>query len=99
VRSDVTVEAGKLTEATIVHTYAKVSFKLVERAGGEALPDTQWTIQTPEGGIVKESVGALPSHTLAPGRYTVVARNQAKAFRKDFTVQDGQNEAIEIVLQ
>jgi hypothetical protein len=99
VRSDVTVEAGKLTEATIVHTFAKVSFKLVERAGGEALPDTQWTIQTPEGGVVKESVGALPLHTLAPGRYTVVARNQAKAFRKDFTVQDGQHEAIEIVLQ
>jgi hypothetical protein len=99
VRSDVTVEAGKLTEASIVHTFAKVSFKLVERAGGEALPDTQWTIQTPEGGIVKESVGALPSHTLAPGSYTVVARNQAKAFRKDFTVQDGQHEAIEIVLQ
>jgi hypothetical protein len=48
---------------------------------------------------VKESVGALPSHTLAPGSYTAVARNQAKAFRKDFTVQDGQHEAIEIVLQ
>lgn len=99
VRSDVTVESGKLTEATIAHTFAKVSFKLVERSGGEALPDTQWTIQTPEGGVVKESVGALPSHVLAPGRYTVVARNQSKAFRRDFSVQDGQNEQIEILLQ
>jgi hypothetical protein len=99
VRSDVTVEAGKLTEATIQHTFAKVSFKLVERTGGEALPDTQWTIQTPEGGIVKESVGALPTHTLAPGTYTVVARNQQRAFRRDFTVQDGQTAEIEIMLQ
>ncbi len=99
VRSDVTVEAGKLTEATIQHTFAKVSFKLVERAGGEALPDTQWTIQTPEGGIVKESVGALPSHTLAPGTYTVVARNQNRAFRRDFTVQDGQSAEIEVMSQ
>ena len=99
VRSDVTVEAGKLTEASIQHTYAKVSFKLVERAGGEALPDTQWTIQTPEGGIVKESVGALPAHTLAPGTYTVVARNQNRAFRRDFTVQDGQSTEIEVLSQ
>jgi hypothetical protein len=99
VRSDVTVEAGKLTEASIQHTFAKVSFKLVERAGGEALPDTQWTIQTPEGGIVKESVGALPAHTLAPGTYTVVARNQNRAFRRDFTVQDGQSTEIEVLSQ
>ncbi len=99
VRSDVTVEAGKLTEASIQHTFAKVSFKLVERAGGEALPATQWTIQTPEGGIVKESVGALPTHTLAPGKYTVVARNQNRAFRRDFTVQDGQTAEIEVMSQ
>ncbi len=99
VRSDITVEAGKLTEATIVHTYAKVTFKLVDRSGGEALPGTKWTIQTPEGGIVKESVGALPSHTLAPGSYTVVARNQNKAFRRDFSVEDGQTKEVEIVLQ
>ena len=99
VRSDITVEAGKLTEATIVHTFAKVTFKLVERAGGEALPGTQWTIQTPEGSIVKESVGALPSHMLAPGPYTVVARNQDKAFRRDFAVEDGDTKEIEIVLQ
>lgn len=99
VRSDVTVEAGKLTEAQIQHTYAKVSFKLVERTGGEALPDTQWTVQTPQGSIVKESVGALPAHTLAPGTYTVIARNQKRAFRRDFTVQDGQTAEVELLVQ
>lgn len=99
IRSDVTVEAGKLTEAIISHTFAKVSFKLVTRSGGDALPNTQWSIQTPEGNIVKESVGALPSHTLAPGSYTVIARNQDKAFKKEFTVKDGQNQEIEILLQ
>ena len=99
VRSDITVEAGKLTEAQIQHAFAKVSFKLVERSGGEALPDTQWTIQTPEGGIVKESVGALPSHILAPGTYAVIARHQKRAFRRDFTVQDAQTAEIEVVVQ
>lgn len=99
VRSDVTVEAGKLTEAQIQHTFAKVSFKLVERSGGEALPDTQWTIQTPDGALVKSSVGALPAHTLAPGSYTVIARNANRALRRDFTVQDGQSAEVEIVVQ
>ena len=32
VRADVTVEAGKLTEATLAHAVAKVTFKLVARA-------------------------------------------------------------------
>ena len=49
VASDVTVEAGKLTEVTLTHSAAKATFKLVHRAGGEALPDTQWSIQTPAG--------------------------------------------------
>jgi hypothetical protein len=99
VRSDVTVEAGKLTEASLIHTSAKVSFKLVARAGGEALPDTHWTIQTPQGDMIKESVGALPSHTLAPGTYAVIAKSQNKAYRKDFTVRDGEASQVEVVLQ
>ena len=37
VEADVTVEAGKLTEATITHSAARVTFKLVTELGGEAL--------------------------------------------------------------
>lgn len=99
VRSDVTVEAGKLTEATVVHTFGKVSFKLVARAGGEALPDTHWSIQSPDGQVIKETVGALPTHTLAPGRYVVVAKSQGKVFRQEFIVQDGKTKDVEIILQ
>ena len=36
-RADVTVEAGKLTEATLTHAAARVTFKLVTRAGGDAI--------------------------------------------------------------
>ncbi len=99
VSSDVTVEAGKLTEATIAHAAAKATFKLVARAGGEALPDTQWSIQTPQGEPVKESIGALPSHILAPGTYTVVAKWQGKAFRREFTLTDGEMTQVEVVIQ
>lgn len=99
VRADVTVEAGKLTEATVAHSAAKVTLKLVTKSGGDALPDTQWVLQTPEGAIVKESVGALPTHFLAPGTYTAIAKSQGRAFRRDFTVENGAVTQVEVMMQ
>lgn len=98
VRSDVTVEAGKLTEAVVTHSAAKATLKLVHRAGGEALPDTQWTIQTPEGEEVKESVGALPTHILAPGRYVVLAKSQGRTFQREITLTNGETTQVEVVM-
>lgn len=98
VSSDVTVEAGKLTEATVTHSAAKATFKLVHRAGGEALPDTQWTIQSPQGDEIKESVGALPTHILAPGSYTVVAKSQGREFQRDITLANGETAQVELVM-
>ena len=49
------------------HAAAKVTFKLVARAGGDAIADTQWNVANAQGETVKESVGALPTHILAPG--------------------------------
>jgi hypothetical protein len=98
VRSDVTVEAGKLTEAVVTHSAAKATLKLVHRAGGEALPDTQWTIQTPEGEEIKESVGALPTHILAPGKYIVLAKSQGRSFQREITLASGETTQVELVM-
>jgi hypothetical protein len=99
VEADVTVEAGKLTEATILHSAARATFKLVTRLGGEALPDTEWTVQTPEGQVVKHSVGALPTHILAPGTYTVIAKSGARAFKRDFTLANGEIAQVEVLMR
>lgn len=99
VEADVTVEAGKLTEAVISHSAARVTFKLVTHEGGDALPDTQWVVQTPEGEIVKRSVGALPTHILAPGTYTIIAKNGTRAFKRDFTLSDGDIAQVEVLMQ
>ena len=74
VRADVTVEPGKITEATIKHAAAAMTFKLVQSPGGEALADTQWSVLTTTGDVVKENAGALPTHILAVGDYAVVAQ-------------------------
>jgi len=99
VGADVSVEAGKLTEATISHAAAKVTFKLVDRPGGEALPGTRWTIATPKGDVIKRSVGALPTHILAPGPYLVTAVSNGRAFQQQFSVEDGQLVRVEVLMQ
>lgn len=99
VRADVTVESGKLTEATVTHTAAKVTFKLVTRAGGEALADTQWSIAAADGTIVKESAGAFPTHMLAPGVYRAIARSGKRVYQRDFAVQAGDISQVEVVIK
>lgn len=97
VRADITVEAGKLTEATISHAAARIAFKLVDEPGGEALPGTHWTITTSTGDLVKRSVGALPSHVLAPGDYVATARWSGQSFKQAFSVVDGEAASVEVL--
>lgn len=99
VQTDVAVEAGKLTEASVAHAAGRVTLKLVQRAGGEALADTQWTITTPQGEVVKESVGALPTHTLAPGTYSVAAKQAGNVYKRDFVLKMGQATQVEVVMK
>ena len=98
VEADVTVEAGKLTETSVAHTAAKATFKLVMRSGGEALPDTRWTIQAADGEIVKESVGALPTHILAPGSYSVFAKSGGRMFKNAFALKEGESASVEVMM-
>jgi hypothetical protein len=97
-RADVTVEAGKLSEVTLAHAAATVSFKLVTRGGGEAIADTQWSLTNAQGQTVKESSGALPTHFLAPGDYAVRATHAGRAYKQEFSVKAGDNTLIEVIM-
>ncbi len=99
VRADVTVEPGKLTEAGVSHGGGKITFKLVDRAGGDALADTQWSIASAAGETVKETAGALPTHILAAGAYSVSARRDGRSYRRDFTVRTGETAEVELLAQ
>ncbi len=99
VSADVTIEPGKLTETTINHTAAKVTFKLVYERGGEALAGTQWSVLTPQGDIVKDSVGALPTHILAAGNYVILARRAGQVYKQPFEVKPEDVKQIEVVIQ
>ena len=97
VRSDVHVQAAKLTDIVVTHRAAALTFKLVNDAGGEALANTQWTVLTPGGDVIKESIGAFPRVVLAEGDYHLVARNSGKTFQRDFKVITGVDGEVEVL--
>ena len=86
VRSDVHVQAAKLTDIVVTHRAAVMTFKLVNEKGGEALANTQWTVLTPGGDVIKESIGAFPRVVLAEGDYHLIARNEGRTYQRDFKV-------------
>jgi hypothetical protein len=96
--ADVSVEAGMLSEVRVTHRAAEVSFKLVTRSGGDAIADTQWSVATSKGEVVKQSSGALPTHILAPGTYTVRAMHAGRSYRRDFAVKAGDSTLVEVVM-
>ena len=71
VRSDIRVAAGKLTDITVTHRAAAITLKLVGEKG-EALANTAWSVLTPGGDVIKESIGAFPRVILAEGEYRAI---------------------------
>ena len=96
-RSDLRIQPGKLTDTTIVHRAAKITLKLVGEKGGEALANTAWSVLTPGGDVIKESIGAFPVVILAEGDYVAIARNEGKVYNREFKVEAGVDREIEVL--
>jgi len=97
VRSDIRVQTGKLTDATVTHRAAIVTLKLVNDLGGEARANTQWSVLTPGGDVVKESIGAFPRVILAEGDYRAIARNDNRTYQRAFKVVTGVDGDVEVL--
>jgi hypothetical protein len=97
VRSDLRVQAAKLTDTVVTHRAAVITLKLVNDPAGEALANTQWTVLTPGGDVIKESIGAFPRVVLAEGDYHVIARNEGRTFQRDFKVITGVDGEVQVL--
>jgi hypothetical protein len=97
VRSDIRVQSGKLTDVIVTHRAALILLKLVGERGGEALANTQWSVLTPGGDVIKESIGAFPRVVLAEGDYRAIAKNEGKVYEHDFKVTNGVDGEVEVV--
>lgn len=97
VRADLRVEPGQLTDATLYHRAAQISFKLVSEAGGEAIADIDWTVKTADGQTVFSNIGAFPSTVLGEGDYLVFAKRGDQVYNREFEVQPGAAKEIEVL--
>jgi hypothetical protein len=97
VRSDIRVEVGKLTDTTVNHRAAIITLKLVNERGGEARANTQWSVLTPGGDVIKESIGAFPRVILAEGEYRAIARNDNRTYEGEFRVVNGVDREVEVI--
>jgi hypothetical protein len=96
-RSDLTVEPGRVTEATLNHRAATVTLKLVASTGGEAFAGTAFSVLTPGGDVIREAIGAFPSVTLAEGDYVLIARHEGQVYTREFKVESGLDRDIEVI--
>jgi hypothetical protein len=97
VRSDIRVGAGKLTDVVVTHRAAVITLKLVSDKGGEALANTAWSVITPGGDVIKESIGAFPKVVLSEGEYRAIAKNEGKVYERPFNVVNGVDGEVEVV--
>lgn len=98
-RTDLKVEAGRITEATLNHRAATVTLKLVTAAGGEALAGTAFSVLTPGGDVIREAIGAFPQLILAEGDYVVIARHDNQIYTREFKIESGIDRDIEVMAQ
>ncbi|HVZ13928.1 MAG TPA: hypothetical protein VG894_05660 [Bauldia sp.] len=99
VSADIKIEAGKLSEATLFEKAAKLTLKLVEQHGGEALADTAWSVTTPKGDQVAQTVGAFPTVVLSAGDYIAIAKHDGKEYQANFNVATGADHDVEVLAQ
>ncbi len=76
---------------------SEITLKLVRNAGGEAIADTSWIVQSDSGEKLAERVGAFTTLVLAGGNYNVIARNRDRFYTEQISVEPGKRAEIEVV--
>ncbi|MCB1542175.1 MAG: hypothetical protein KDJ25_15440 [Rhodoblastus sp.] len=97
VTTDLRVQAGKSTQATLKHRAATMTLKLVNQPGGEALANTSFSVLTPGGDVIRELIGAFPALVLAEGEYVAIARHEGKTYQAQFKVQSTLDRDVEVI--
>lgn len=97
VRADLRVEPGQVTEATLFHKAAQITWKLVSSEGGEAIADVEWSIRDADNVQVFADFGAFPTAILAEGDYSVIATLGENVYNREFQVQPGPPRDVEVL--
>lgn len=93
--SEVRVEPGKLTEASVLHKAGRVDLRLVAPNGAE-IGDATWSLLTPGGDVVAETLTELKDVILNEGDYVAIARQNGTIFSQEFKVQSGRAIGVDV---
>ena len=63
----------------------------------EALANTNFSVLTPGGDVIRELIGAFPALVLAEGEYVAIARHDGKTYQSPFKVQSTLDRDVEVV--
>ncbi len=95
--SEIRVEPGKLTEASVLHKAGKVDLRLTGQSGAE-ITSAIWSILTPGGDIVVDTLDTLTDIVLAEGEYVAVARYEGQTFQQQFMVETGGATRVDLAM-
>lgn len=93
--SEIRVEPGKLTDASVMHKAGKVDLRLVAPNGAE-ISGATWTLLTPAGDPVAETLTDLKNVILNEGDYVAFARYDGTVFSQEFKVQSGRAIGVDV---
>lgn len=93
--SEVRVEPGKLTDAAVLHKAGTVDLRLLNTSGTE-ITDATWSILTPGGDVVSETLATRSGVVLAEGEYIAVARHEGRLFQQPFEIRSGKAARIDV---
>jgi len=61
------------------------------------LANTAWSVITPGGDVIKESIGAFPASCCPRVEYRAIAKNEGKVYERPFNVVNGVDGEVEVV--
>jgi hypothetical protein len=93
--SEVRVEPAKLTEASVMHKAGKVDLRLVAPNGAD-INGATWSLMTPAGDPVAETLTDLKNVILNEGDYVAYARHDGAIFSQEFKVQSGRAIGVDV---
>ncbi|MEZ5816942.1 MAG: VWA domain-containing protein [Hyphomicrobiaceae bacterium] len=91
------LKPGEVERLVVEHAAAGARFRMLDRAGGRALPDISFEVRDDSGQAVWSGLGTEPRVLLMAGRYTVRAEGRGVALERPFNVAPGEERIIELV--
>lgn len=92
----VQVKAGEESSHKIIMSAGRIKLSLTLSAADQPLPGVFWSILDPASKQVASASSISPALTLSSGAYQAVADYLGESYRRDFTIENGDNKKVQV---